>query len=189
MVDISEIEGRDAFDDYLSINKELKSYSQILSKLPQIVVLTKTDLISEDELKERTEIFKKKVKKSLKNEEMPIIIPISSITNKGLEELKNTVWNMLEKIPKPKAEEIEEFKIDERDTTSIEITKEVSDIYRVSGGLIEEISRGVILSDMHSFAYFQKRLKQDGILDRLREAGAVDGDTIKIKDAEFIMGD
>jgi GTP-binding protein len=79
--------------------------------------------------------------------------------------------------------------LDERDKTSIEVIKEEDNVYRVVGGLIEEISRGIILSDSASFAYFQKRLKQDGILDKIREAGAVNGDTIKIKDAEFTLED
>ena len=42
---------------------------------------------------------------------------------------------------------------------------------------------------MESFAYFQRRLKQDGILDKLHEAGAVDGDTIRIKEVEFVLTD
>lgn len=189
MVDISEIEGRDCFGDYLNINKELKNYSQILANLPQIIVLTKTDLISDEKLDERVKKFKNEIKKNLDGKAMPTILSISAITNKGLEELKNTIWNMLEKIPKTKETEIETFALDERDKTSVEITKEDEHTYRVSGGLIDEISRGIILSDMHSFAYFQKRLKQDGILDKLYEAGAVDGDTIKIKDAEFVMTD
>ncbi len=187
MVDISGIEGRDAFEDYLKINNELLNYSQILAKLPQIIILTKTDLIPEEELEEKIEEFKKKIKKESKI--IPNIIPISSITNKGLDELKNTVWNMLTKIPKPKATEVEQVEIDERDKTSVKIIKEEDNVYRVVGGLIEEISRGIILSDMASFAYFQKRLKQDGIIDKLHEAGAVSGDTIKIKDAEFTMED
>lgn len=189
MVDISEIEERDAFEDYLKINNELKNYSEILSGLPQIIVLTKIDLISEDELKEKIKDFKNKVKKSLKGKLLPTILPISAVTHKGLEELKNNVSDMLEKIPKPKPADVEFYELDERDTTSVEIIKEAENIYRVSGGLIEEISRGIILSDMSSFAYFQRRLKQDGILDKLYAAGAVDGDTIRIKDAEFILTD
>jgi GTP-binding protein len=189
MIDISGIEGRDSFDDYVKINKELKNYSKILANLPQIIVLTKTDLISEEDLKTRIETFKEKLKKSTKGKEMPKVLTISAITNKGLEELKNTVWNMLEKIPKPEPAEIEPFVLDERDTRSLEITKEADHVFRISGGLIDEIAREVILSDAASFAYFQKRLKQDGILDKLHQAGAVDGDTIHIKDVEFVLTD
>lgn len=186
MVDISGIEGREPFEDYVKINTELKNYSKVLADLPQIIVLTKTDLLSEEELKIRMQDFEKKIKKATK---APKVLTISAITNKGLEELKNTVWNMLEKIPKPEPAEIEPFILDERDTKSLEITKEEDSVFRLSGGLIDEISREVILSDAASFAYFQKRLKQEGILDKLHEAGAVDGDTIHIKDVEFVLTD
>ncbi|MDD4110637.1 MAG: GTPase ObgE [Clostridia bacterium] len=186
MVDISGIEERKPFEDYIKINKELEKYSKILAKLPQIIVLTKIDLIDEENLKEKTEEFKTKLKKELKDKK---ILSISAITNRGLEELKNEIWQLLEKTPKPEPAQIEPFVLDERDTRSIQIQKEGDNIFRVSGGLIEEIARSVILSDMASLAYFQKRLKNDGILDKLHEAGAVDGDTIRIKDAEFILTD
>lgn len=103
--------------------------------------------------------------------------------------MKSEIWKLLEKTPRPEPAEIEPFVLDERDTRSILIEKEDEHIYRISGGLIEEISRSIVLSDMASLAYFQKRLKKDGILDKLHQAGAVDGDTIRIKDVEFILTD
>lgn len=188
MVDISGIEGREPFEDYITINKELEKYSKILSKLPQIIVLTKTDLLDDESLNEKIKDFKEKLNKKLKGK-APKILSISSITNKGLEELKSEIWKLLEKTPRPEPAEIEPFVLDERDTRSILIEKEDEHIYRISGGLIEEISRSIVLSDMASLAYFQKRLKKDGILDKLHQAGAVDGDTIRIKDVEFILTD
>lgn len=189
MVDISGIEGRKPFEDYLKINNELKKYSKILSKLPQIIILTKTDLISEDELKNRINVFKEKLENKSKGKKLPKILTISAITNKGLEELKNVAWNMLEKIPKPKPAEIEPFILDERDIKSVNIEQEGDHIFRISGGLINELARGIILSEMVSFSYFQKRLKQEKVFDKLRQAGAINGDTIRIKDAEFILQD
>ena len=85
--------------------------------------------------------------------------------------------------------EIELEELDKRDTSSLTITVEEDGAYRLEGGLIDNLSRGIILDDMESFAYFQKRLKQDGILDKLKEQGAQDGDTIRIKDIEFTMVD
>ena len=117
------------------------------------------------------------------------IVLISSITKKGLEELKKKIWEILQKIPKQKNEHVETFVIDERDKTSLEITREEDGAFRVSGGLIDNMIRGIVLSDMESFAYFQRRLEQDGILEKLREKGAKDGDTIRIKDVEFIFTD
>ena len=186
MVDISGFEGRNPFDDFVKINKELENYSKILASLPQIIVLTKIDLLSEEELNEKIKEFEKNIKKLKNNYD---IVPISSITRKNLDNLKNKIWEKLEKIPKSKPIEVEEFELDARDKTSLQITKEEDGAFRVSGGLIDNMVRGVILDDMESFAYFQRRLKQDGILDKLHEAGAKDGDTIRIKEVEFVMTD
>lgn len=186
MIDISGFEGRDSYEDYVKINKELESYSKVLSNLPQIVVLTKTDLLSEDILNEKIEDFSNKVRKSNKDIK---IVPISAISNKGLDDLKKEIWTKLEKLPKSKPIEVEQFELDARDKTSLEITVEEDGAYRISGGLIDNIIRGVVLDDMESFAYFQRRLKQDGILDKLHEAGAKDGDTVRIKEIEFVLTD
>ena len=185
MIDISGFEGREPYQDYLNINSELKKYDEKLSKLPQIIALTKIDLLTEEKLKENVSEFKEKLGKNFKGE----IVLISSITQKGLEELKGKIWETLQKIPKEKTEQVETFVIDERDKTSLEITREEDGAFRVSGGLIDNMIRGIVLSDMESFAYFQRRLEQDGILEKLRENGAKDGDTIRIKDVEFIFTD
>ncbi len=193
MIDISGFEGREPFEDYLKINQELKNYSGVLAGLPQIIVLTKADLITDEELQEKVKDFENKLKKHKKDEKIvkndEKIMIISSITRKGLDELNKEMWAMLEKIPKSKPVEVEPFIIDERDNSSIEIVKVDENVYHLSGGLIESITRGVILDDMESFAYFQRRLKQDGILDKLHQAGAVNGDTIRIKEIEFILTD
>lgn len=123
------------------------------------------------------------------NNKDAIILTISSITRLGLDELKKTIWENIKDIPKPTPMEIELEELDKRDTSSLTITVEEDGAYRLEGGLIDNLSRGIILDDMESFAYFQKRLKQDGILDKLKEYGAKDGDTIRIKDIEFTMVD
>ena len=185
MIDISGFEGREPYQDFLKINLELKKYSEKLSKLPQIIALTKVDLLNKEQLEKRVVEFKNKIKNEFNGE----IVLISSITGKGLDELKLKIWNLLEKYPKEKRETEQTFVIDERDKTSLEITREDDGSFRVSGGLIDNMIRGIVLNDMESFAYFQRRLKEDGILDKLREKGAKDGDTIKIKEVEFIFTD
>ena len=184
MIDISGIEGRDPYQDYVNINKELKNYSEKLAKLPQIIALTKIDLINEDKLKLNVNNFKEKLKTDVIK-----IVEISSITGKGINDLKTEIYKMLEKIPKNNDEEFEKYVIDERDKTSLNISIEEDGSFRISGGLIDNMIRGIVLNDMESFAYFQRRLKQDGILDLLRNKGAKDGDTIKIKDIEFVYTD
>ena len=184
LVDLSETEGRDAVQDYFTINQELEKYSQKLAALSQIIVLTKTDLIAPENLDQKIAEFKKKI--TPKNGDAPIILAISSITNSGLENLKNIVWQNLEKIPKPPAIEIEETNFDKRDKTSLEITREDDGTFVVMGGYVDNLVRGIVLSDFNSFSYFQMRLKRDGIIDKLKEKGMKEGDQVKIKDIEFI---
>lgn len=184
LVDISESEGRSAIQDYITINTELKKYSEKLANLEQIIVLTKTDLIAEDNLEERIKAFSSEVKKI--NGTMPEIIAISSIMQKNISQLKDIVWNKLEKIPKPSPIEIEEFEFDKRDKTSVNITREDDGTFVVDGGYVDNLVRGVVLSDFNSFSYFQMRLKRDGIIDKLKAQGLKDGDQVRIKDIEFI---
>ena len=180
MIDISGFEGRDPFEDYTTINAELKNYSEKLSGLKQIVVFTKCDLLPADLLEEKIAEFKSKLKG-----ENPVIHKISSITRNGLDDLKRIIWENIKDIPKSLPMEVELDELDKRDTTSLFVEIEEDGAFRVEGGLIDNLIRGIVLDDMESFAYFQKRLKQDGIIVLLKEHGAKDGDTIRIKEIEF----
>ncbi len=177
VVDISAIEGRDPIEDFKIINKELEDYSKKLSKAVQIVALNKTDLIFEDFSK--IEEFKKIYGKDYK------IIEMSAVSHKGIKELLQTIAETVDKLPEPLPEEIEIFEYDKRDKTSFDVTIEDNGIFNVSGGLIDEMIRGVVLSDPESFAYFQKRLKNDGIIDRLKQLNIQDGDFVKVGAIEF----
>ena len=187
LVDIAETEGRSAVEDFKTINLELKKYSEKLSKLTQIVVLTKTDLLPEDELGEKVAKFKEEIAKVLGF--VPEVLTISSVTQKGIENLKNVVWNALEKIPKTPPINVEVSDFDKRDKTSINITRKDDASFEVTGGYVDNLIRGIVLSDFNSFSYFQMRLKRDGIIEKLKEMGMKDGDLVRIKDIEFVYED
>ncbi len=175
VVDISGVEGRDAYDDYLKINAELKSYSKELSKLKQIVVANKTDMFGADEkLKE----FKAKIGRKHK------VIPVSAITGEGLDELKKAIYAVLEKLPPVKPLEFEEFNYVKPDRLEYEIFKE-GETFVVVGTLVEVLKRNVVLDDMNSMAYFHKVLRDRGIIKELRDMGATDKSTIIIGGEEF----
>lgn len=178
LIDISECEYRDAYEDYVAINKELEKYSQKLASLPQILCFSKCDLLSKDEIEAKIKKFDKIINKT------PYVC-ISSVTNLGLEELKAKIWNMLKDIPKPASTEIELHEFDKKDKTSINIKRNDDGSFEIEGGYIENLIRGVVLSDEVSFAYFQKKLKDSGIVGSLKEKGLKDGDTVHIKDIEF----
>ena len=177
LVDISQSDGRDFIEDYKVINQELENYSAELGKTPQIAVLSKVDLIDEETLKEREERFKKEVNVSY--------IKISGATMRGIEELKLLTLEKLSKLPKKSAIEIEENDFDTRDVSSINIYRIDNGTFVVEGGRIDNFTRGVVLSDNVSFAYFQNRLKEMGIIDMLKEKGLKNGDSVQIKDIVF----
>lgn len=176
LIDASESEGRDIFSDYETINDELAKYSKELAKTPQIVVFSKCDMVPVEELSKKTEEFKARFK-------VPVL-HISSITQKGVENLKNKTLEALSKLPPKPAIQITKHDFDKKDTTSISIEK-VDEAFVVSGGKVDNFIRGVVLSDMRSFAYFQNRLQDMGIIDMLKEKGIKNGDIVRIKDIEF----
>ena len=75
------------------------------------------------------------------------------------------------------------------DITSLNIEKIDEHTYRVSGGYIENLQRGIVFTDTASNGYFQYRLEKDGIIDKIREAGAKEGDTICMGNLEFELVD
>ncbi len=177
LIDVSQTDGRNFIEDYYKINSELEKYSSLLAKTPQIVAFSKVDLIDEQTLQKRKEEFKKKTGIS--------VIELSGATFKGVEKLKELALEKLSKIEKKPPLEVEEFDFDKREIDSIEITREDDGTFVVSGGKIDNFIRGVILSDSLSFAYFQSRLQDMGIIDMLKSRGLKNGDSVKIKDFVF----
>ena len=175
VVDISGVEGRDPYEDYLKINAELKSYSKTLGKLKQIIAANKLDIYgAEENFKE----FKKKIGRKHK------IIEISAITGKGLDQLKKAVYEQLEKLPPVKPLEFEEFNYVKPERLSYEIFKE-GETFVIVGTLVDVLKRNVVMDDMNSLAYMHKVLRDRGIIKQLREMGATDKSTVIIGGEEF----
>ena len=176
VVDISGSEGRDPYDDYMAINNELRNYSDKVGDIPQIVALNKIDLVTD---KNDIKKFVEKLPKDV------MYYEISAGAYIGLDALLEGIVNKLETLPKPEKMEIEETNIDQNKDRSIEVVKLSGDCYEVKGGMIDEIVRRVVIEDYTSNAYFQRQLKETGIIDALKEKGLQEGDTVKIAGYEF----
>ena len=174
VVDISGSEGRDPVEDYRKINAELKNYDKRLASLPQIVALNKSDILPSDEAIKR---FRKSVRRETHL--------ISAATRFGVDELIKAVYEKLEKLPPVSKLEYEPFEYEARDTTGFTVTRDDDGGFDVSGGLMEELARNVVLDSYDSFNWFQKKLKEAGVIKALRRAGAKDGDTVRVLDIEF----
>ena len=148
-----------------------------MAKRPQIVVFTKLDLV--DDIDEKIKYFKSKIRDKV------TIIPISSITRKNVDELIKTIYEKLKTLPQSKPIPIEQTQLAKIDTTSVVITKLEPHVFELSGGYLDNLQRGIVFNDSRSLAYFQMRLEKDGIMDKLKEAGVVDGDTIVFGNLQY----
>lgn len=179
VVDVSGVEGRDPYEDYLKINAELKNYSPELSKLKQIIAANKLDMYGADE---KFAEFKKKIGRKHK------IVPVSAINGNGLEQLKKAVYEALVKLPPVKPLEFEEFNYVKPDRLDYEIFKE-GETFVIVGTLVDVLKRNVVMDDMHSLAYMHKVLRDRGIIAELRAMGATDKSTVIIGGEEFELVD
>lgn len=176
VVDASGSEGRDPYEDYLIINKELDSYGKGVETLPQIIALNKTDLVFD---KQQLEQLKDKIGP---NKE---IYEISAVAHMGLNSLIEAVVKKLATLPVAESVAVEEVDIDRKDKTQLTISSPRPKVWLVEGGLVDDIIKGVNINDYQSNAYFQKRLVDGGVIAKLLEAGMEVGDVVKIAQIEF----
>lgn len=178
VLDMSGSEGRDPYDDYQVINKELEKFSEKLLKKPQIVVANKMDLESS---KENLKKFKEKVS-------LPIY-EISAISNTGLEPVLVALGDLLETIedtPLFEEDQMEghvlyKFKKEEPYT----ITREDNGTWVIAGRELEKLFRMANFQTDEGIARFTRRLRKMGVDDKLEELGVEEGDIVRILDYEF----
>ena len=176
VVDVSGVEGRDPYEDFLAINAELKNYSPALAKLKQIVALNKCDIFgAEDQIKE----FKEKIGRKYKT------VNISAVSGEGVDALKAEVKKALDKLPPVQPLEFEPFEYAKPERLEYEIYRDEDGAFVVTGTLVDVLARNVVLTDANSMAYMHKVLKDRGIFKKLREMGAENGATIVIGGTEF----
>ncbi|MGN1267003.1 MAG: GTPase ObgE [Dorea sp.] len=181
VVDAAGSEGRDPIDDIYKINAELEAYNPEIAKRPQVIAANKTDLIYSDD--------EDPVEK-IKNEFEPKgykVFPISGVTGDGIKELLYYVSEELSKVDdKPIVFEQEYFPEDELIYIDLPYTVEVEDgMYVVEGPKIEKMLGYTNLDSEKGFAFFQKFLKDTGILDELEAAGIEEGDTVRMYGLQF----
>ena len=176
IIDMSGYEGRDPYDDYLTINNELKSFSESLMKKPQIIIANKMDI---DTAKENLESFKKKVDVE--------IFEISAAKNEGLEKVITKLADMLDEIPienlyedeKFESHVLYKFKKEEPYT----IVRE-GDTWVIRGNEIEKLLKMTKFTD-EGFQRFSKKIRKMGVDEKLEELGVQEGDKVRILDFEF----
>ena len=175
VVDISGCEGRDPVEDYKIINKELEEYSLLLSSLPQFVVANKSELPGSDENLKRLQEYLGDVP----------IFKVSAATRDGFTPLLRAISQKLKELPEPEPIQETGELVYTEDPNKFEIVKLNAEVFVVEGNLIDNLLRKVNFDDPTSLDYFQRMLREKGVIDSLRQKGAKDGCVIRIEDMEF----
>lgn len=178
VIDASGQEDRDPIEDFYKINEELKEYSEKLTGKEQIIVLNKLDL---PEAQENLKKIKAEFSKDYE------IIEISAATGEGLDLLKKKAYERLLKIEEEIEffdEEIVESFLDKKERDTIVVSKE-DGYYLAEGDFLERLVNSTNFDDFESFSHFQKVLIDKGVIDRLRNIGATEGDLINVCGIEF----
>lgn len=182
VVDAAGSEGRDPVDDIYKINAELEAYNADIARRPQVIAANKTDLIFAGDEESPVDRLKAEFEpKGFK------VFPISGATGDGISELLYYVSGQLESMPDaPVVFEQEYFPEEELVYVDLPytVTKD-KDVYVVEGPKIEKMLGYTNLDSEKGFAFFQKFLKDTGILNDLEEAGIQEGDTVKMYGLQF----
>lgn len=182
IVDAASTEGRDPVTDIYTINKELEAYNADISRKPQIIAANKIDAIysgDEDPVEKlRAEFEPKGIK----------VFAISAVSGQGLKELLYYVSSKLEEINEApttfEQEFFPEFEGASNEPYTVEYDEENKE-YVIEGPRIERMLGYTNLESEKGFAFFQKFLKENGILDELEALGIKEGDTVRIYGLKF----
>ena len=182
MVDAASTEGRDPIEDINKINAELAAYNPELLKRPQVIAANKIDAIYEGYESPVDAIKAEFEPKGIK------VFPISAVSGKGLKELLYAVNSLLENMDsEPIVFEQEYFPGEYNDNKDepYYVEKLEDGLYSIEGPRVERMLGYTNLESEKGFMFFQKFMKENGILEELEELGIQDGDTVKIYGHEF----
>ena len=182
IIDMSGMEGRDPYEDYVTINKELEQYNLRLMERPQVIVANKMDM---PDAEENLQAFREKVGEDVK------VFPISAVSRQGLKELLFEVADLLEVTPEfllhVEEEESEATVMYKHQNTSedFEITRDDDGAFVLSGYTVERLFKMTDFSREDGVRRFARQLRGMGVDEALRERGAEHGDTVRLLEFEF----
>ncbi len=184
VVDAASVEGRDPVEDILAINKELAEFNEELTKRPQIIAANKLDCLYGTDRENAV----KKLKDEFEPQGIPVM-PISAATKEGVTELLYKIKQLLDKNPGERIVYEREYEIKLPDLSeepySVYLSEDEEDTYIVEGPRIERMLGYTNLDSERGFEFFQKFMKENGIIDELLELGMQEGDTVKLYGWQF----
>jgi GTP-binding protein len=170
--------------NFAAINRELHAYAPDLAHKPQLVVINKSDLMDD---KQRAKVQTSSFAKTVEDKSKSTLLFISALTKTGLGPLLYAIVTKLKDIPKtlPQVEQTKVFKpLDYDKHFSVERKNDHSFIVR--GKKVEQM---VVMNDLgneQALHWLRDRLRGMGVFKELKKRGVQDGDSVIIKNAEFI---
>ncbi|MEW6557109.1 MAG: GTPase ObgE [Elusimicrobiota bacterium] len=174
IVDVFGYNKKNAYSTYTAINKELKKYSTELAKKLQIIAINKIDLVGKGNWRKSAKIFRTKKKK---------VFPISALTGEGLKPLLTEIFTKIETVKEKKPTELKY--VHYRYEPEFSVHKK-GNIFYITGRKISDLVAMTDFSEQESLSRFQNILKKIGIEKKLKDAGVLAGDTVKVANYEFI---
>lgn len=182
MVDAASTEGRDPIADIYAINKELEAYDPELCKKPQVIAANKIDVIYPD-----GEDPVERLRKEFEPQGIRVY-PVSAVSGQGLKELLYAVWNLLQTVDDApvvfEQEFFPEIAVYADEPYTVEYNAE-EDEYVVEGPRIEKMLGYTNIDSEKGFLFFQRFLKDQGILEKLERLGIQEGDTVRMYGLSF----
>lgn len=182
LVDAASTEGRDPIEDIDTINGELAAYNEDLAKRPQVIAANKIDALYEEEAQEVLQRIRDKYEpQGIK------VFPISAVSGKGMKELLYHVKGMLAQLDNTPVVFEKEFFPEDLAGSNLpfEVRKEEENLYVVEGPRIERMLGYTNLDSEKGFEFFQRFLKDNGILEELEALGIAEGDTVRMYGLSF----
>ena len=176
VLDISGSEGRNPIEDFELINSELASYNIKLNDKKMLVVLNKTDLGAEDNIKEFREKYSDKVDE---------IVEISAATTENVDKLMYLIADTLDSIEDDYSTLDEQYVYFEEEKKPDFKVRRENENYIVEGPLIENLIYRTNFEVYESVNHLQKVLEDKGVIQQLKDLGIQDGDNVIIGDVEF----
>ena len=184
VVDAASVEGRDPVEDIRTINAELKAYNPSLLERPQVIAANKVDSIyntGEEDWEDPVE----RLKREFEPEGIQVFA-ISAVTGQGVKELLYHVNDLLKTVDRKPVIFEKEFEYQyQGENLPYTVERNEDGIYVVEGPKIEKMLGYTNLDSEKGFQFFQKFLKDSGILAELEEAGIEEGDTVRMYGLEF----
>ncbi|EMC50579.1 GTPase ObgE [Streptococcus mutans SA38] len=188
VIDMSASEGRDPYEDYLAINKELETYNLRLLERPQIIVANKMDM---PQAAENLEQFKEKLDANYGEfDDKPQIFPISGIAHQGLDALLDATAQLLAQtddflLYDESDMQEEAYYGFEEEEKAFDISRADDAAWVLSGEKLEKLFVMTNMERDEAIMKFSRQLRGMGVDQALRERGAKDGDIVRIGKFEF----